>query len=523
MQSTTTHQFSQIPQADIQRSSFDRSHGHKTTFDFGELIPVYVDEALPGDTFKMDMTAFGRLATPLKPVMDNMFVDVHFFSVPMRQLWDNFRKFMGEQANPLDSIDFTMPQSKFVPTSRSLEDYMGLPVNQGTVEHNALYSRAYKHIYNEWYRDQNLQNSVVFPTDNSGEITPTTILKRGKRHDYFTSCLPWPQKGDSVKIPLGTTAPVEGIGTSPSQTFGSSNIIARETDKTVNSTFAQGMWITEAGAGRTYIEEDPDNPDFPNIRVNLTDATAATVNALRQAFQIQKLLERDARGGTRYAEVIKAHFNVKFMDVTYRPEFLGGGSGHININPVTQTSATDTQPTPKGDLSAFGTIGFQNAGFTKSFTEHCIIFGIMSARADLTYQQGINRMFTRSTRYDYYWPALANIGEQAVLNKEIYHSGTAPDTQVFGYQERYGEYRYKPSQITGLFRSSVSGNLDTWHLAQEFGSLPVLGSDFITENPPISRIIALQTEPHLIMDTYFSLRCSRPMPLYGVPGFMDRF
>jgi hypothetical protein len=512
MKSVMSHSFSQIPKADIQRSSFDRSHGHKTAFDAGLLVPVYVDEALPGDTFNMSMTGFGRLATPIYPLMDNAYLDIHFFSVPMRQLWDNFRKFMGERIDPADSIDFTVPQCNLssAVTTGSFEDYIGLPLQNG-VSYSDLFARAYLHIFNEWYRDQNLQDSVSFDTDD-GPVSraPLMLLRRGKRHDYFTSCLPWPQKGDAVSVPLGATAPIYADDTVATQ------------EVSLISNFYSGERVLRYDGGGDTVDVRATNSVSPApMYADLTTATASTINQLRQAFQIQRLLERDARGGTRYAEIVNSHFGVRFMDVTYRPEFLGGGSGMININPVAQTSETGGT-TPQGNLSAFGTVGI-NAGFTKSFFEHCIIFGIASVRADLTYQEGINRMFSRQTRYDFYWPALSHIGEQAVLNKEIYFQNTAADDDVFGYQERYAEYRYKPSIITGIFRSDAAGSLDAWHLSQDFSSLPVLGDTFIQENPPFDRVIAVPSEPHIIFDSYFSLRCARPMPLYGVPGFMDHF
>jgi hypothetical protein len=528
MKSVMQHNFSQAPTADIPRSSFNRSHGLKTTFDAGYLIPVYVDEALPGDTISMNPSMFARLNTPINPIMDNMFLDIHFFSVPVRQIWDNFRKFCGEQVDPGDSIDFTIPTMAAPATTgysnETLSDYLGLPTKVPDYTHSALFHRAYGHIYNEWFRDQNLIDSVTVSTaDGPDTTTNTTLLKRGKRHDYFTSCTPWLQKGDAVSLPLGTEAPVKGIGqTGTTYPEGSSTLYETGGSRTIAS---------GTTTATIRIEEDPNNAGLPGIYANLSDATAATINQLRQAFQIQKLLERDARSGTRYAEIVKSHFSVTFQDVTYRPEYLGGGSTPINIHTVAQTSSTDAT-TPQGNLSGFGTASMQEGGFTKSFTEHCIVMGIASVRADLTYQQGLNRMFSRSTRYDFYWPALAHIGEQAVLHKEINcqdpttdtgSTGTVDNEKVFGYQERWAEYRYKPSMITGKMRSNDAASLDSWHLSQEFSGLQTLGQTFIEETPPMDRVVAVTTEPDFTMDCYFNLQCARPMPLYSVPGLIDHF
>jgi hypothetical protein len=521
MKSVMTHQFSQAPTADIPRSSFDRSHGHKTTFDAGYLIPVYCDEALPGDTLSLNPSLFARLNTPINPIMDNMFLDIHFFSVPIRQLWTNFRKFCGEQVDPSDSTDYTIPVSTATATTgyanQTLQDYLGLPTQVPDYEHSALFTRAYNHIYNEWYRDQNLIDSAHLDTGDGPDTPSNYVLrKRGKRHDYFTSCLPWLQKGDSVELPLGTSAPIN----TDSVVTGQLGVYS--TDQT------SYQKMTTSGAGLQL--DAAASSEAQSIYADLSSATAATINQLRQSFQIQKLLERDARSGTRYAEIVKAHFGVSFQDVTYRPEFLGGSSTPINIHTVAQTS--ESSGTPQGNLSGFGTASMQGGGFTKSFTEHCVVIGIASVRADLTYQQGLNRMFSRSTRYDYFWPALAHIGEQSVLAKEIYTQNPATDTgstgtpdneRVFGYQERWAEYRYKPSIITGKMRSNDAASLDPWHLSQEFGSLPELNQAFIEENIPMDRVVAVTTEPDFFMDCYFNLQCARPMPLYSVPGLIDHF
>lgn len=524
MRSVMKHQFSQVPKANIPRSSFDRSHGLKTAFDSGLLIPIFLDEALPGDTFNLNMTAFARMATPLFPTMDNLVMSFYFFAVPNRLVWDNWEKFCGAQDSPGDSTDYTIPT-----TSRtnidvgSIYDYMGIPTGvANSITFSALPCRAYSLIWNEWFRDQNLQNPLTVATDDGPDNSSSYGLRRrGKPHDYFTSALPWPQKGDSVDIPLGTFAP----------------IVIDETEDLGGGTPAVGDLINYQGipSGNYWYGDDSasgvtlagGNNPFPSanavqLKADLSDATAATINQLRQAFQIQKLLERDARGGTRYTEVVRAHFGVTSPDARLqRPEYLGGGRTYINISPVPQTSETDASP--QGNLAAYGTATANNIGFSKSFTEHCIIIGLACVTADLTYQQGLNRSWSRQTRYDYYWPALATIGEQAVLNKEIYTQGTSADNDVFGYQERFAEYRYKPSQITGVFRSTAAGTLDAWHLSQEFTSLPTLNSTFIEEHPPVSRVVATPDEPEFLFDGYFRLKCARPMPLYGVPGNIDRF
>lgn len=524
------YSFSQVPIADIPRSTFNRSHGHKTTFDSGLLIPFYVDEALPGDTFQVRASLFARLATPFAPIMDNVYIDVFFFYVPNRLVWDNWQRFMGEQPNPGDSTDFVVPQvnSALGFQLGSLFDYFGLPLNVPNMFVCAFHSRAYNLIWNEWFRDENLQDRVdQVKGDGPDSDSNFRLLPRGKRKDYFTSCLPWPQKGDSVNIPLGTYAPIipdsgtgYGDGTVRMQPTGGNPV-------QVVAGNAADNWVLAANGGQPTTQSVLNWTTETGLVAELSNATGATINSLRQAFQIQKLLERDARGGTRYTEILRSHFGVVSPDARLqRPEFLGGGTVNVNVNAVAQTSASGAYAdTPQGNLAAFMTAAGGGIGFSKSFVEHGVILGLLSARADLSYQDGCPRMFRRVSRYDYYWPAFAHLGEQAVYDEEIFcDAATFNSKTVFGYQERWAEYRYAPSKITGKFRSGIAGgSLDFWHLAQDFLTKPVLDAAFIEDKPPLSRVLAVTDEPQFLMDSHLSIKCTRPMPTYSVPGLIDHF
>lgn len=569
------HRFSDAPAMYMKRTKFDRSHVYKTTFDSGKLIPVFVDEILPGDTCRMSVNYFARLATPIKPIMDNIYLDWFFFFVPNRLVWEHWQNFCFEQEDPDDSTDFVIPTVTATGNSEnayvgSLWDYFGLPVNTpGNLSGvSALPFRGVYLIWNEWFRDENLQKSVKIQKGDTNEVlnsaraseqpawvftTGTNIVPglacppRGKRHDYFTSAFPWTQKGPGVSVGLAGTASI--VDPSPLSDYfltSNTNQLAATT-ASLSSDYTGGRRVK---AGADTITFDRYSEEFSSIAgfaanadtyvdvhaypghqmltkdsyVDLDSSSIFTINSLRTAFQMQKFYERLARGGSRYTEVLRSFFGVVSPDARLqRPEFLGSFTKMVNVNPIAQTSATDNT-SPQGNLSAYGVTAAKFHGFTKSFVEHGYVFGFVCARADLTYQQGINKMWLRSTVYDFYWPTFAHLGEQAIELREIYAQGSKDDTIVFGYQERYAEYRYKSSQITGKFRSSVvNGSLDKWHLSQFFNNAPVLNEEFIVENPPIKRIIAVPSEPEFLLDIGFRYTTVRPMPMFGTPGLVDHF
>ncbi len=544
--------FAMIPQANIRRSVFDRSHVYKTTFNEGALIPYFVDEVIPGDTFTLNPVEFCRLATPVVPFMDNIYIESFFFFIPSRLVYDKWVNLCGEQDNPEDSTDYLVPTVALTgDMTNKLPDYMGIACASGTFNNisvNCLPFRAYWLVWNEWFRDENLQksvkiskgetNTVLEPmgqsTANPNYGLPSGVSNwydpapRGKRYDYFTGALPWPQKGPAVDLPIGGSGSLTISNASlvgPSYSIGagrSSNY--QSTLLGFGSSFSEELYQTS-----TYVQgkQNPGNSTFPNLSISgqadMSALSAVTINSLRQAFMLQRYYEIDARGGTRYTEKLQAHFGVTNPDARLqRPEFLGSHSSMMNINPVTQTSSTDST-TPQGNLAAYGLNAQRYHAFTKSFSEFGYVIGLINVRADLTYQQGINKMWLRSDVLDFYWPSFAHLGEQAIQNIEIYCQGNDDDKKVFGYQERYAEYRYKPSLITGQFRSTYKEPLDIWHLSQKFATLPTLSDEFIQDHPPVSRVVAVPSYPHFLLDVKFNLKCIRPMPMYGIPGMMGHF
>lgn len=527
MRSNLVHNFAAIPTANRPRSVFNRRSKYKTTFDAGVMVPFYLDQVYPGDTHILRCTTFARLLTPLHPFMDNMYADTMWFFVPERLVNANFQKMMGEQENPDDSIDYLVPKLDITDgtifTVGSRFDYVGLPVTtfvtaQLPIRIDATPFRAQNLIYNTFIRDENLCDSLSVPT-GAGPDSPAlyaSLFRRGKRFDYFTQALPFLQKGPAVTMPIGSTAPVLRTSNANAAKL---YVEGSNTLSVANSAMAGG----NTGDGKLrnttqFLSIDPNG----GLYADLTAAVTATVNLQRQAIALQQLLENFARGGTRYIELVFATFGVTNPDFRLqRPEYLGGSSTKLLTSAIAQTSASDTEPTPLGNLAAMGVFthsGDAN-GFKKSFTEHGWICGFIMVRADITYQLGIDKMWSRENRYDYMWPDFANLGEQAILNQEIFLSTTkAVNEAAFGYVPRYDDLRWKRSLITGLFRSSVPSSLDSWHLSQEFTALPELDNVFIEEDPPVDRVVAVQDEPQFYLDCEMDLTSIRTLPTYGVPG-----
>ena len=547
------HNFSNAPQVYQKRSRFDRSFVRKMTFDEGKLVPFFVDEVLPGDTISLTVRDFCRLSTPVAPFMDNLYLDKFFFFVPNRLVWEHWQNFCFEQEDPDDSTDYVVPTCQLAGGTAgengigTLWDYFALPTGlTNALNVNALPFRMYYLIWNEWFRDENLQKSVkidksdtnaVFKQDRVSDqpswifSTETTYVNgfalapRGKRFDYFTSALPFQQKGPGVSIGLAGTAdlvlssnnnPILFSGGGGRSAFENMPVYSAKIGKEVD---IQGYTSEIGDKGFLKFGSDVGLKGY----ADLDSSSIFTISSLRTAFQMQKFYERLARGGSRYTEVLTSFFGVVSPDSRLqRPEYLGGSSKMININPVAQTSSTG-EVTPQGNLAAYGVSASKYHAFTKSFVEHGYIIGLLEVRADLTYQQGINKMWLRSTVYDWFWPTFAHLSEQSVLNAEIYAQGTEEDKGVFGYQERYAEYRYHPSEICGHFRSTYTKPLDVWHLSQKFDSLPTLSDQFIQDKPPVDRVVAVKNYPHFLIDIGFKYHTTRAMPMYGVPGLVDHF
>lgn len=545
MNRNSENHFAVNPQVNIGRSSFKRNSDHKTTFDAGDLIPIYVDEVLPGDTFSMDMSALVRMTTPIFPTMDNAAIDFYFFYTPTRILWEHWKELNGEnrQTAWTQKVEYSVPQLTSPPNEGwkegTIADYMGIPTKVANISVSALPFRAYGMIWNEFFRNQNTTAPTLVETsdtnkggsndgrtNNKQAIEGGKPLKAEKYFDYYTGCLPAPQKGEPVRLPMQGNAPIALFRTDELKSEYDGQIYmgnggtgsSTRNNIYIGKTFSNDKAIQASGT--TEANSTAIGNAFLGAKLN--EVTAATINQLRQAFQIQKLLEKDARGGTRYREVLREHFGVISPDSRQQiPEYLGGYRMPININQVVQTSET-SQTSPQGNVAAMSVTTMKQSMFTKSFTEHGYIIGLAVARYDQTYQQGIERMWSRKTRFDYYWPVLANIGEQAVLNKEIYVQGNSTDEEAFGYQEAWADYRYKPSRVSGKFRSNANGTLDSWHYAQNYNKLPTLTSDWMhAGNTELERTLAVQDEPNFIADFYFMCKTTRAMPVFSIPGLID--
>lgn len=536
---------------DMSRSTFDRSSSVKTSFNVGDIVPFFLEEVLPGDTFNVRTSKVVRMQTLLTPMMDNVYLDSYYFFVPNRLVWNHWKEFNGENTESawIPSTEYSVPQITAPSAGWSvgtLADYFGLPTGVGGLSVSALPFRAYALVMNEWFRDQNLQDPLVVPVDdatvagvNTGNFV-TDCAKGGlpyiaaKYHDYFTSCLPSPQKGPDVTLSVasqGNLPVVPGKAVDTSLITSGMNVLSY----TTGAVNAAG-YLASVGGGAVYSGAGTPTVETPSANqfiapsnlwaINSGNAIVATINQLRMAFQIQKLYERDARGGTRYIEVLKSHFGVTSPDARLqRPEYLGGNRVPINVNQVIQQSGTGAgADTPQGTVVGMSQTTDSNHDFMKSFTEHGYIIGVMVARYDHTYQQGIERHWSRKTRFDYYWPVFSNIGEQAVLNKEIFAQGTAKDNEVFGYQEAWSDYRFKPNRVTGEMRSAYEQSLDVWHLADDYASLPSLSDSWIREDKnTVDRVLAVKStvSNQLFADIYVSNRATRPMPMYSVPGLID--
>lgn len=540
MNRNSENRFAENPQVGVSRSRFQRNSDNKTTFNTGDLIPIYLDEVLPGDTHQIDVACVMRMATPIFPVMDNAFCDFYFFFVPNRLLWEHWKNFMGENKATAwtPKTEYSIPQVT-APTGGwaegTLADYLGLPTKVEGISVSALPGRAYGLIYNEWFRNQNVtQPTLVEVTDatttgkndgsatNDSAITLAKPLKAAKVFDYYTGALPEPQKGEPIRLPLSGNAAVYMYQETTLQNKGTLN--KKDSLYLQGGSGAQSELYNNNEALAVLGAEEPGSTtaDAAYLGADLTSINAATINQLRQAFQIQKLLEKDARGGTRYREVLREHFGVISPDARMQiPEYLGGYRLPINVSQVIQTSSTN-ETSPQGNAAALSITTMNKSMFTKSFTEHGFIMGLAVVRTDQTYQQGVERMWSRKGRYDYYWPVLANIGEQAILNKEIYAQGNAKDNEAFGYQEAWADYRYKPSKVTGLFRSNAQQSLDSWHYAQNYNALPTLSTEWMQQSDAeMKRTLAVQNQPDFIADFYFMNKTTRCMPVYSIPGLID--